>query len=99
MKRFEGQVAVISGGADGLGRGIAERIASEGGTVALFDLNKQLLDKAVYEFKSKGFEASGYVVDVSSEEMVLQSFQLVEEAYGKITIMVNSAGIVGPTNT
>ena len=38
MKRFENQVAVISGGADGLGFGIAERIASERGSVALFDI-------------------------------------------------------------
>jgi len=39
MKRFENQVAVISGGADGLGFGIAERIASEGGSITLFDIN------------------------------------------------------------
>src|SRR4051812_46990069 len=99
MKRFEGQVAVISGGADGLGKGIAERIANEGGIVALFDVNKQLLDKTVNDFKSNGFEASGYVVDVASEEMVSQSFEQVAATYGKIDIMVNSAGIVGPTNT
>ncbi|MEO6734551.1 MAG: SDR family NAD(P)-dependent oxidoreductase, partial [Ferruginibacter sp.] len=72
---------------------------SEGGTVALFDMNKQVLDKTVSEFKSKGFDASGYLVDVSSEEMVSQSFAQVEAAYGKIDIMINSAGIVGPTNT
>ena len=98
MKRFEGQVAVISGGADGLGKSIAERIASEGGTVALLDVNKQFLKKTVDEFKSRGFEASGYIVDISSEEMVRQSFEQVEAAYHKIDIMVNSAGIVGPTN-
>ena len=99
MKRFEGQVAVVSGGADGLGKGIAKRIASEGGAVALFDMNKQLLHKAVDEFKSKGFDASGYVVDVSSEEMVRQSFEGVESSHGRIDIMINSAGIVGPTST
>ncbi|MCW3106000.1 MAG: short-chain dehydrogenase/reductase [Segetibacter sp.] len=99
MKRFEGQVAVITGGADGLGKGIAERIASEGGTVALFDVNKQLLDETVGEFKNKGFEATGYVVDVSSEEMVSQSFEQVQTNYGKIDIMINAAGIIGPTST
>ncbi|MBD0278911.1 MAG: SDR family oxidoreductase [Flavisolibacter sp.] len=99
MKRFEGQVAVISGGADGLGKGIAERIASEGGTVALFDMNKPLLDRTVEEFKNKGFEASGYVVDISLEKTVSQSLQQVEAAYDKVDIMVNSAGIVGPTST
>ncbi len=99
MRRFEGQVAVITGGADGLGKGIAERIASEGGTVALFDINKELLNAAAEEFKSKGYEASGYVVDVALEEMISTSIKQVEAAYGKIDIMVNCAGIVGPTNT
>jgi 3-oxoacyl-[acyl-carrier protein] reductase len=99
MKQFEGRVAVISGGADGLGKGIAERIASEGGTVALFDMKGDLLHKTVDEFKSKGFEAAGYVVDISSEEAVSQSIQQVQAVYGKIDIMVNSAGIVGPTST
>lgn len=99
MKRFQGQVAVISGGADGLGKGIAERIASEGGIVAVFDANRQLLDKTVSEFKGSGFEASAFLVDVASDEMVSQSFEQVEAAYGKIDIMVNSAGIVGPTST
>ena len=99
MKRFEDQVAVISGGADGLGKGIAERIASEGGAVALFDVNKKLLDATLGEFKDKGFDASGYEVDVSSEEMVSQNFEQLRSTFGKIDVMVNSAGTVGPTST
>lgn len=99
MKRFEDQVAVVSGGAGGLGKGIAERIASEGGAVALFDVNRQRLDQALSEFRDMGFEASGYEVDVSSDNMVSRGFEQVVSAYGKVDIMVNSAGIVGPTNT
>ncbi len=99
MKRFENQVAVISGAADGLGKGIAKRIASEGGTVVLFDINKSLLEKTVSELKSKGWQAFGHVMDISSEEMVQRSFEAVEAAVGKVDIMVNSAGIVGPTST
>src|SRR5215203_1970483 len=98
MKRFEDQVAVITGGADGLGKGIAERIASEGGAVVLFDINKELLDKTVNNFKNKGYNAAGYILDVASEEMVRKSIDEVGAAYGQIDIMVNSAGIVGPTN-
>lgn len=52
MERFKNQIAVISGGADGLGKGIAERIASEGGTVVLLDINEILLNQTVVEFKS-----------------------------------------------
>ncbi len=99
MKRFENQVAIISGGADGLGKGIAQRIASEGGKIVLLDINKTLLEQTVSEFKDKGFIAEGYVVDISSESSVQEAIQRVEDKFGKVDIMVNSAGIVGPTNT
>lgn len=98
MKRFENQVAIISGGADGLGKGIAQRIASEGGKVVLLDINKKLLDITVAEFKNKGFITEGYVVDISSESSVQEVIELVDDKFEKIDIMVNSAGIVGPTN-
>jgi NAD(P)-dependent dehydrogenase (short-subunit alcohol dehydrogenase family) len=99
VKRFESQVAIISGGADGLGKGIAQRIASEGGTVVLFDINKTLLEKTVTEFKNQGFIVDGTVADISSESEVQNAIQHAEDKFGKIDIMVNSAGIVGPTNT
>ncbi len=99
MKRFENQVAVISGGADGLGYGIAERIASEGGSIALFDINEKLLTKALKTLKDKGCKAEGYNVDISSEYDVQRTIGFVQTNLGPIDIMVNSAGIVGPTST
>jgi 2-dehydro-3-deoxy-L-rhamnonate dehydrogenase (NAD+) len=99
MKRFENQVAVISGGADGLGYGIAERIASEGGSIALFDINEKLLTQALKTLKDKGYKAEGYKVDISSEYDVQRTIGFVQTNLGPIDIMVNSAGIVGPTST
>ncbi|AYB35039.1 SDR family NAD(P)-dependent oxidoreductase [Chryseolinea soli] len=99
MERFKYQVAVVSGGAEGLGKGIADRLASEGGTVALFDINQALLDKTVTEFKAKGHNVSGHLVDVASEDAVRKAMEEVEATYGQIDIMVNCAGIVGPTST
>jgi 3-oxoacyl-[acyl-carrier protein] reductase len=99
MKRFENQIAVITGGADGLGLGIAERIASEGGNIALFDINEKKLAASLKKIKEYGGNAEAYKVDVSSENEVQQSMQAVIADFGKIDIMVNSAGIVGPTNT
>lgn len=99
MKRFENQVAVISGGADGLGFGIAERIALEGGSIQLFDVNEKLLTKALKILRDKGCNAEGYTVDISSESQVQQAMLDVVNNFGKIDIMINSAGIVGPTNT
>jgi len=99
MKRFENQVAVISGGAAGLGFGIAERIASEGGSIALFDINEKLLTQALETLRDKGYRAESYKVDVSSEYEVQRAMQFVQTTFGHIDIMVNSAGIVGPTGT
>lgn len=97
MKRFEGQLAIITGGAEGIGKGIAERISSEGGKISLFDINKPLLEKTVGEFINKGLDVEGYVVDISSESSVVQAIQQVEGKHGQIHIMVNAAGIVGPS--
>ncbi|HEY4206579.1 MAG TPA: SDR family NAD(P)-dependent oxidoreductase [Puia sp.] len=99
MERFTDQVAVISGGADGLGKGIAQRLASEGANLALFDVNERMLEQTVAQFKAQGFTATGYLVDISCEQAVAQAFSQVEAEYGKIEVMVNAAGIVGPTNT
>lgn len=98
MKRFESQVAVISGGADGLGKGIAARIGSEGCKVILFDINEQMLKQTVAEFKDLGYAVDGITMDISSEDAVKQSIDQVVKQFGKIDIMVNSAGIVGPTS-
>lgn len=99
MKRFENQSAIITGGAEGIGKGIAERIASEGGQISLFDINKTLLEKTVEGFRNKGLQVDGYTVDVSVEGSVLQGIQAVEQKHGQIHIMVNAAGIVGPSAT
>lgn len=95
--RFENQVAVVTGGADGLGRGIAQRISSEGGKVVLFDINTALLAQTVNQLLADGYAAEGKVVDISSEQAVEQAIGEVERDYGRLDIMVNAAGIVGPT--
>ncbi|CAN5902505.1 SDR family NAD(P)-dependent oxidoreductase [soil metagenome] len=95
--RFENQVAVVTGGADGLGRGIAQLIASEGGKVVLFDINTALLTQTVSQFKTGGYAAEGKNVDISSEQLVQQAIAEVEADYGRLDVMVNAAGIVGPT--
>jgi NAD(P)-dependent dehydrogenase (short-subunit alcohol dehydrogenase family) len=99
MKRFENQVVIISGGADGLGYGIAARIASEGGSIAIFDINDALLMKAVQTLTDRGFTVQGHKVDISSENDVQKNIESVQSKYGKIDVMVNSAGIIGPTAT
>ncbi len=98
MLRFEDQVAVISGAADGLGKAIAHRLAAEGCRLALLDINKEMLNATVNEFKEKGFAVEGYKADISLQNAVQETMQQAEERFGKIDIMVNSAGIIGPTS-
>ncbi|MGK2864422.1 MAG: SDR family NAD(P)-dependent oxidoreductase [Chitinophagaceae bacterium] len=97
MLRFEDQVAVISGAADGLGKAIAHRLAAEGCRLALLDINKEMLNATVNELKEKGFIVEGYKADISLQNAVQETMQQAEERFGKIDIMVNSAGIIGPT--
>jgi NAD(P)-dependent dehydrogenase (short-subunit alcohol dehydrogenase family) len=97
MKRFEGQLAVITGAADGLGKGIAYRLASEGCRVVLFDINGKLLQQTVEDLKKLDFDVEGLTVDIASEDDVKRGIDHVDNKFGKIDVMVNSAGIVGPT--
>ena len=99
VQRFENQVAVVTGAATGLGNGIALRLATEGARVALLDCDSPRLDAAQIALQKLGFVARGYTVDVAEESSVQQTMKLVEKDLGAPHIMVNCAGIVGPTNT
>ncbi|GAB3498155.1 SDR family NAD(P)-dependent oxidoreductase [Spirosoma knui] len=90
---------MITGGAEGIGKAIASRLASEGALVVLFDINQALLERTVGEFTQQGYTVSGHVVDIAQETPVREVMQAVETTYGRLDILVNSAGIVGPTST
>lgn len=94
--RFKDQVAVVTGGASGIGLAIARRIASEGGHVVLWDRNKETLDQAV---GGLGAIASGIEVDVANWESVQAAMAGVLSWFKKIDVLVHSAGITGPNAT
>lgn len=98
-KRFSNKTAIITGGADGIGKAVATRLGNEGARIALFDFNKVLLQKTVEEFETKGIIAKGYPIDISNETQVSEAVSQVEKEWKRIDILVNSAGIVGPTST
>jgi 2-dehydro-3-deoxy-L-rhamnonate dehydrogenase (NAD+) len=91
--RFEGRTAVITGGASGAGRGVAERITAEGGKVALWDLNPEALAAAKAEMGA----AHAVALDVSDADAVAKAAQETFDTLGRIDILVNSAGITGAT--
>jgi 2-dehydro-3-deoxy-L-rhamnonate dehydrogenase (NAD+) len=97
--RFNGKIAIITGGADGIGKAIAHRLGREGATLALFDINPTLLNETVAEFERSGIMTEGYVIDISDENDVSAAVEKVENSWKKIDILVHAAGIVGPTST
>jgi len=87
-----GQLAIVTGGARGIGLGIAKRLAAEGCRVALWDLSFQQFDRS-----SAGFTpASLQIVDVADLESVQRAYAATSEDLGKIDILINNAGINGP---
>lgn len=99
MSDFKGQVAVVTGAADGLGKGIAKKLGSLGTKIILVDNNQSLLNKTVTELEEIGYDIKGIKADISDENDVKQIFTISLDQYYKIDIMVNCAGIIGPTST
>ena len=91
--RFSGRTAVITGGASGLGKAVAQRIVQEGGAVSLWDVNHGTLQAARDEVAASHIAQ----VDVSDHAAVARTAQETHRALGRIDILVNSAGITGAT--
>lgn len=89
--RFVEQVAVVTGGASGIGRAVAERFLSEGARVALWDVNAEGLQKVKAELRT----ASVQVVDITNEDAVMAAAAEVADECGRIDVLVNSAGVAG----
>jgi NAD(P)-dependent dehydrogenase (short-subunit alcohol dehydrogenase family) len=88
VKRLEGQIAVITGGAAGIGQAIAARLASEGATPVIADLNFELAEKTALELA--GFAVQTDVTDSASVNALAAK---VLEQFGRVDIVVNNAGI------
>lgn len=99
MKDFKDKVAVITGGAAGLGKAMAERFAREGVKLVLVDIEKPVLDATVKEFQSKGVECIGVAGDVSKEETVQRMLDEALKAFGKVNILCNNAGVASGGKT
>ena len=92
MDRLKGKVAIVTGGAMGIGRAIAARLAQEGASVVIADLRK--FDQAAAEIaRSSGTRTLGLQVDVSSETEVARMTEETVKALGRIDILVNNAAV------
>lgn len=88
-----GKTAIVTGGAMGIGIGIAYRLAEAGARVALADIDQEAAESAAKQLVADGFEAMPVTVDVSEEASVRRMVETVVDAYDAIDILVNNAGI------
>ncbi len=91
MNEFDGQVAVVTGAARGIGRSIARRLANGGATVLATDVMDPV--ETVEEISSEGGVAEGMVFDVTDPESAAAAIATIHERHGRIDVLVNNAGI------
>ena len=96
MNKFSlaGKVALITGGAYGIGFAIAEAYAYAGAKIAFNCRSKEHLEQALKDYAAKGIEAKGYLCDVTDEKQVKELVEKIENDLGTIDILVNNAGII-----
>jgi NAD(P)-dependent dehydrogenase (short-subunit alcohol dehydrogenase family) len=89
---FAGRSAVVTGGAQGIGRAIAQRLLASGARVRIWDRDEKLLAGAV---DALGAAASGDAIDITDPAAVARATKSALEAYGRVDVLVNNAGIAG----
>ena len=95
MKDLDGRVAVVTGGASGIGRSLVEHLLAEGMRVVVADVEEAVLDATVAELAEGGAEVTGVVVDVTSPASVEALAEAAYAAHGAVHLLANNAG-VGP---
>jgi len=91
-KRLEGKVAIVTGGAQGIGFATVRKFVDEGAVVALCDVRQEGIDRAVRDLSADG-AVTGYVVDVTRRDQVDAMVSSVKGKRGRIDVLVNNAGI------
>lgn len=97
MEELRGRVAVITGGANGIGRALADRFAAEGMRLVLADIEEPRLDAAVAELRDAGHEVIGVRTDVSDPASVEALADAAYEAFGAVHVLCNNAGVGPPS--
>lgn len=91
--RLLDKVAIITGGARGIGEATAKKFVKEGAKVVIADINQEDIERTVDEIKAMGGEITGIIVDVTSRESVDKMIADTIKEYGRLDVLVNNAGI------
>jgi 2-dehydro-3-deoxy-L-rhamnonate dehydrogenase (NAD+) len=95
MPIFNEQVAIVTGAASGLGLAISKKLHADGAHVALLDLNEAALQTAA---KEVGTNAFTFPIDLTNQEQVETTVNQIGGRFGRVDVLVNSAGVTGATN-
>ncbi|XP_034474191.1 estradiol 17-beta-dehydrogenase 11 [Drosophila innubila] len=93
-KELNTDIALITGGGNGLGRLLAERLGKMGTKVIIWDINKKGIAETVEIVEEAGGYCKGYVVDISKKEEVYKAADVIREEVGDVTLLINNAGVV-----
>jgi NAD(P)-dependent dehydrogenase (short-subunit alcohol dehydrogenase family) len=96
MRLEAGQVAVVTGGASGIGRAMVDALAGRGLTVVVADVEQEQLDRAVAELRAGGARAEGAQVDVRDAAAVHALAGRVLADHGRVDVLCNNAGVIAP---
>lgn len=93
MKSIAGEITLVTGGGGGLGRLTALRLANLGAIVVIWDVNKAGMEETVKLVQTAGGTCYGYVCDLCDKEDIYKKAELVRKEVGKVTILINNAGV------
>jgi len=96
--RLDQRVAIVTGGARGIGLAVAKILCEFGATSVIADINYDQGLKSSEKLNEKGYATSAVKLDVSSPESISENIELIYEKYGRIDILVNNAGILDSTS-
>ena len=96
MSKFDltGKVALVTGGAYGIGYAIAKALANAGAKIAFNCRGEKHMQEAVEAYKADGIDAKGYFCDVTDEAQVTEMLAQIEKDLGTVDVLVNNAGII-----
>ena len=94
MFDLKGRIAIVTGAARGIGFAAAEKLAENGASVVLGDVNEPLVQEAAGRLKAKGYEALAVRMDVGRNDSIREAIAAAVKAFGGIDIVVNNAGIL-----